>query len=229
MTAIAQTREEVLAELEAERTRQANQRVLVANAAWDMLDQLGDDAPCTNGVNEFLRQHGIPEIDDEEENLDQAALRAAALNLVTYGFDPEEYTAAGLQRRLEPLRQQGAAWLRTFIEALQGRAASNDIPARLTDALIRQLRGEPAPVTQDQSAASAVRLPRAERGYTDVAMQVTFAIRIPSRNTSGASDAVIRQHAEDGIRQAVQNQVRNSQFGAQLANPVQFTTAVQRG
>jgi hypothetical protein len=237
MTAETRTREEVLAELEAERARQADQRVLVAEAAWNMRQNHED--PCLSGVNEFLGRHRIPVIPDSDENLNSARLRDEALRLVTYGFDPEEFTAAGLARRLPGFREQGGQWLEGFITAVQQAARDNDVPRDDVAALVRRLRGEPEPAPQAVTENAAVqsqqapRLPRPQSGYTDVAMQVTFAIRVPSRNTSGASDAMIQGRAQDTIRQAIRNAVARSEYAAAIADSgdggLQITSAVQRG
>lgn len=228
------TVEEVTAAFDEVRQAQAAQRVMVAQAAWDMFRDESCSL-CASGVNNWLRDHGIPEIpdlyEDEDAILDGDALRTAALRLVPELQHVDWYTPLGLQRQVTERREEGERWLEGLIRDLRQvqRQYAGDIAARRTEALTRQLRGEPEPETTEAESTPAPAAGSPAAGMTHIAMNVALTLQVPTARINGATHQQIIAAAESTIGNAIHTAVANSQYGARFADGTEIRTAVQHG
>jgi hypothetical protein len=172
---------DALIELENERNRQITQRIAVTQAACRLRKEF-DEAPCHDGVNDWLRDHDVPSMGSEFRSgpLSEEELRTAAARFLPPVENLDWYSAEGIRGKLLPeLRTAGERWLTRIVTELRRLGdVREDVPSEMVRALITELTG----VTG-----------------RELQITVTFVVDI----TQDAPDNMIQAAAEDVIRTAL--------------------------
>jgi hypothetical protein len=194
MTETAQSpiadRETVLAQIAAERERQASGLMTIRRHAAALI--AAGTGPCEGGVNEWLRDHGIPATYGSEEEA-----RRYALERVPGVQNAEEYSALGLQRQLREMQERAVQWLGSFRTALLRVQRSERLDQQRVGALLAEL-GTPV------EAVPMVRL----------SFGVELQLRAPVTSLpGGATDAIIRAEAERRMRDTLMAMTRGIREG----------------
>lgn len=204
-----------LAEYNAERERQIGWRNAIRETAFNILQQ--DESPCMDGVNDWLRDNGVPEILDRRSLTGgQERAQAAAERAVPELENPDHYSATGIRAQLASRRRQGEQWRERVVRNLRALPEDrDDIPEHLISQLISQLTGQPEQVR--------------DANGTRLSVTAEFVLTDPHRMIPpAATPADVTPQVRAGLTGALREMIRQSAFNVQLDGEVGVQVTITR-